>query len=443
MDFTPHTEAEIAEMLQVIGVRSLADLFGPVPQGHLVQGLMDLPGPETEAEVMAHMEELAQRNTAAPCFIGAGAYDHYIPAAVHHLIERGEFLTSYTPYQPEYAQGTLMAQFEYQTMVASLLGMDVANASMYEAGTALAEACLMACRHTRRPRVLVARAVHPEYRAVLKTYVGQSAVTEIPFGPDGATDQAALALSDDVACVVIQSPNFFGVVEDLAAFAKTAHHAGALLIATFSEPLAFGLLEPPGSCGADVAAGEGQSLGLPLAFGGPYIGLFAVKSEFVKAMPGRLVGMARDANGKRCFTLTLAAREQHIRRERASSNICTNEGLCAVAVAIYLSLLGRDGLPRLAAYNHHRAERLKAALMGIGLHPVFSGPTFNEFVVRVPSSAAAVADAAAMAGVLAGFPLGRAYPELDDCLLVTVTEKRTDADFELLLSVLSQLVACP
>ncbi len=443
MQFTPHTDAEIAEMLATIGVANIEALFDAIPADVRLREDLNLPGPLDEAEVARRMAAEAARNATVDgvvSFLGAGAYDHFVPAAVRALVARGEFLTSYTPYQPELSQGTLQAQFEFQTLVARLLGLDVANASMYEGATSLAEACLMARRHTRRTRVLVSRAVHPQYRAVLRTYLGPEALDVVPFGPDGATDPGALSglAGDDVAAVVVQSPNFFGVVEDLSAAAALAHRHEALLVATFTEPLAFGLCEPPGALGADVAAGEGQSLGLPLAFGGPYVGLFAVRQPLVKVMPGRLVGRTVDSRGTPCYTLTLAAREQHIRRARAGSNICTNEGLCALTVAVYLSLLGRTGLQRLALYNHVRAERLKAMLREApGLSLPFSGPTFNEFVVRLPGPAEVVAERLASEGLVPGYPLDRDDPGLPDCLLVTVTERRTDADFERLVGALS------
>ncbi len=443
MQFVPHTDAEVAEMLAVVGVADIEALFEAIPADLRLRGDLDLPGPMDEAAVARLMAAEAACNATVDrvtSFLGAGAYDHFVPAAVRALVARGEFLTSYTPYQPELSQGTLQAQFEFQTLVARLLGLDAANASMYEGATALTEACLMARRHTRRERVLVSRAVHPQYRAVLRTYLGAEAIVEVPFGSDGATDFGALSglAGADGAAVVVQSPNFFGVVEDVATAADLAHRHEALLVSSFTEPLAFGLCAPPGALGADVAAGEGQSLGLPLAFGGPYVGLFAVRQPLVKVMPGRLVGRTVDSRGTPCYTLTLAAREQHIRRARAGSNICTNEGLCALTVAVYLSLLGRTGLQRLALYNHVRAERLKGMLGGVpGLSFPFSGPTFNEFVVRLPGPADPVAERLGSVGLVPGYPMGRDHPDLRDCLLVSVTEKHTDADFERLVAALS------
>lgn len=438
MDFTPHTTDEISEMLRVIGVSSIKELFSGIPDAFEP---LHLPEQMDEADVIAYMRDLASRNKGASfiSFLGAGAYDHYVYAAVHHLTSRGEFLTAYTPYQPEASQGTLQAQFEFQTMVASLLGMDAANASMYEGATALAEACLMCLRQSRRPRVVVSAGVHPEYRAVLHNYIEQDRISEFPVDPvTGASDIKALAsmITPEIGAVVLQSPNFFGVVEDTSAIADLAHKAQSYMIATFTEAMAFGLIEPPGRLGADVAAGEGQSLGLPLSFGGPYVGLFAVKQPFIRAMPGRLIGLTTDRNGSTCYTLTLAAREQHIRRERASSNICTNEGLCAVAVAIQLSLLGKTGFQRLALFNHIRAEKLKSMLSSRGIKVAFDGPTFNEFVVRLRKPAELVYERLTDVGLVPGFPLSRYYPQWQDLLLITVTERRTDAEFERLVSAL-------
>lgn len=444
MRFIPHTEAEIAQMLRAIGVDSIEALFEMVPKEVSLREDLRVPGPLEESSLLKLMAGKSEENAepeSVCCFLGAGAYDHFVPSVVRTIAERGEFLTSYTPYQPELSQGTLQAQFEYQTMVARLLGLDVSNASMYEGASSLAEACRLAQRHTRRKRVIVSRTVNPQYREVLRTYLGTDAVLEVPYGPQGTTDLARVqeVSTPDVAAIVVQSPNFFGIVESIRPISETAHACGALSIATFTEALAFGLIEPPGNMGADVAAGEGQSLGLPLAFGGPYIGLFAVRSELVKLMPGRLIGMTVDARGNPCYTLTLAAREQHIRRARAGSNICTNEGLCAIMVAVYLSLLGRTGLRRLAMYNHIRTEQLKNRLLGIGgLRLRFNGPTFNEFVVELKEDAEKVASALEAEGLIPGYPLGHHYPELSRCLLVCVTENRTDEDFSRLASGLSR-----
>ena len=446
MKFTPHTKKQIEEMLKAIGVSNIDDLFADIPEEARVHGLLKLGAPLDERQVTEFMRSLARANKTVSnvtSFLGAGAYDHFCPAVIHHLLERGEFLTSYTPYQPELSQGTLQAQFEYQSMVAGLLGMDVANASMYEGATALAEACLLAKRYTRKSVVVLSKAVHPEYRQVVETYLGKEFVKEVGFALDGQTDRMALSSLDmkDVACIVIQSPNFFGVIEELKCFADIAHENRALLVATFTEPLAFGLIEAPGVLGADIAAGEGQSFGIPLSFGGPYIGLFACKKGFIKYMPGRLVGMTVDKNGKECYVLTLAAREQHIRREHATSNICTNEGLCAIAVAIYLSLLGENGLRALAKYNHQHAERLKKALVDAGIAVAFSGPTFNEFVVDLKKDATEIFDRLKSQGIVPGLPLARFYKDLKNHLLITVTEKIEEKDFDRLVNSLKNACA--
>ncbi len=438
MDFTPHTETEIAEMLEVIGVSSIDELFGVIPEKFKVQDQINLPEPMSEPEVLAHMRDLAAKNKLVTSFLGAGAYNHYVPSVVHHLVGRGEFLTAYTPYQPELSQGTLMAQFEYQTMVASLLGMDVSNASMYEGATALAEGCLMAIKHTRRDKILIASTVHPQYRKVLGSYVGPENLVLAPFDETGAIDSAKIGglLDDTIAAVVVQTPNFFGVIEDFGKISELAHNAGALSIATFSEPLAFGLIEPPGSLGADIAAGEGQSLGLPLSFGGPYLGMFAVKQPFVRGMPGRLIGRTVDSRGNTSYTLTLAAREQHIRRERASSNICSNEGLCAVMSAIHMSMLGKSGLYKLAKFNHFRAERVKNMLVSAGLKIAFSGPTFNEFVVSLGKPASKVVETLSKDGLVPGLALDKTVLNIFDGLLIAVTENNSDKDIERLISAL-------
>jgi glycine dehydrogenase subunit 1 len=439
MDFTPHTEAEIAEMLAAIGVSSIDEIFSVIPSEFKVKDCLNLPDSMSESDVLSYMKGLAAaNNTGVASFIGAGAYGHYVPAAIHHLLSRGEFLTGYTPYQPELSQGTLQAQFEYQSMVTQILGMEVSNASMYEGATALAEACLMAQRHTRRNLIAVSALIHPQYRQVLETYTDVADIVEIPATADGTTDFAAARamMNDGISCIVIQTPNFLGVIEDLKPFSDMAHEFEALSIATFTEAMAFGLIEAPGRLGADICAGEGQSLGLPLSFGGPYVGMFAVNGPLVKSMPGRLIGKTKDHDGNDCYVLTLAAREQHIRRERASSNICSNEALCALAVAIYMSMLGKNGYPKLALLNHIKAEKLKKMLVADGFTLPFAGPTFNEFVVRIGKDAdKAVADLV-KEGVAAGFPLGTFCKDLNDCLLIAVTEQTSEKDMEKLISAL-------
>jgi len=427
--YTPHTTDDIAAMLAAIGVRSIDDLFEHVPAGLRERARIDLLAGLSEPELHRLLSGLADRNGPAggAVFLGAGAYPHWIPAVVDQILLRAEFATAYTPYQPEVSQGTLQAIFEFQTFTALLLGLDVANASMYDAASATAEAVLMARRLLPgRRAVWIARALHPHYRATVATYLrglGDVRIHEIPFGADGRTDLAALrsGLGDDALCVVLGQPNVFGVVEDLADAGAAAHAVGALAISATAEPLALALLRPPGACGIDIAVAEGQSFGLPVSYGGPGVGLLATHERHVRSMPGRIVGETVDARGRRGYVLTLATREQHIRRERATSNICTNQGLCALAVTAYLSLLGRHGLRSLAETNYQAAHAVATRLDAAGAPRVFAAPFFNEFAVHAPD-AAAEWEALARDGVVAGFPLGRWYPELDGALLVCVTE---------------------
>jgi glycine dehydrogenase subunit 1 len=438
MRFIPHSPADIEQMLAAIGVATIEDLFRDIPTALRASGAIDLPPGLSEQDVRAGLEALAARNRGVEhlCFLGAGAYPHFVPAVVDNILQRAEFYSAYTPYQPEVSQGTLQAIFEFQTLIAMLFGLEVANASMYDGASATAEAVLMALRvQARKPRVIVARSLHPEYRQVVATYLqgaGEVELLEAPFGGDGRIDRAWLGQHVDArtAAVVVGYPNFFGVVEDLRTVHGIAAPHGALLVTATAEPLALAVVQPPGALGAEIAVGEGQSFGVPLSYGGPGVGLFATRAHHVRSMPGRLVGEAHDEGGRRGYVLTLATREQHIRRERATSNICTNHGLVALAATVYLSVLGKAGLRRLARLNleraHHAAQRLCARARW---QPVFSGPFFNEFAVRGPDAAAALERAEA-AGVLAGVPLGRWYPELDDALLVAVTELHAPAAIE-------------
>ena len=428
--YTPHTPGDVAAMLAAIGVRSLDDLVAQVPEGLRASAGVALPAGLTEPELRDRFAALAARNAGegVAAFLGAGAYPHHVPAVVNQILLRSEFATAYTPYQPEVSQGTLQAVFEFQTFAAMLLGLDVANASMYDGASATAEAVLMARRLLPdRHKVLLARALHPHYRDVVRTYVRglrDVEACEVAFGEDGRTDPTALrsALDGDTLCVVLGQPNVFGVVEDLAALAGPVQEAGALLVSATSEALALALLRSPGGCGVDIAVAEGQSLGLPVSYGGPGVGLFATHERYVRAMPGRIVGETVDGENRRGFVLTLATREQHIRRERATSNICTNQGLCALAVTVYLATLGRHGLARLARVNYAAAHRAAARLETAGVHRRFAGPFFNEFVVRVPDAEARWQALVERDGLVAGYPLGRWYPELRDLLLLCVTE---------------------
>ncbi len=427
MRYLPHTEDDICQMLEAIGQGSLDDLFSTVPRACRRKQPLNLPDPLTEWELNDHMVSTAKEIAVAPdyqIFLGAGSYEHHIPESVSYVLGRSEFLTSYTPYQPEISQGTLQAIYEYQTLICRLLGLEVANASMYDGASALAEAILMAIRVTGRSRVILSRAIHPLYRKVVRTYLGPTdyEILEVQFKPDGSTDLKMAEGMTDVAAIAVQSPNFFGCIEDLKSAADKAHGQGALLVAVFSEPLAYGLLKNPGTLGADIACGEGQGLGIPRAFGGPGLGILAARNKYVRNMPGRLVGQTKDLDGKRGFVLTLATREQHIRREKATSNICTNHSLCALNAVMYLASSGGSGLRELASLNRDKCEYLKRQLAAAGLKATFEGPSFNEFVVQLPDSAYA---RLLEKRIVAGLPLGPYYPELEGHYLLCVTEVKT------------------
>ncbi|QRG08343.1 aminomethyl-transferring glycine dehydrogenase subunit GcvPA [Xanthobacter dioxanivorans] len=433
MRYLPLTPEDRAEMLARTGAASVDALFADIPLAQRETELPNLPLAKGELEVERALARLASRNVPAgsvPFFVGAGAYRHHVPASVDHLIQRSEFLTSYTPYQPEIAQGTLQYLFEFQTQVAELTGMEVANASMYDGSTATAEAVLMAHRVTRRRKALLAGNLHPHYRATVETvsrYAGDEVVS-LPPAPSGGEDIIG-AIDAGCSCVVVQSPDVFGNLVDLKPIAEAAHKAGALLVAVFTEAVSLGLIEPPGAQGADIVAGEGQSIGNALNFGGPYVGLFATRSKFVRQMPGRLAGETVDAEGRRGFVLTLSTREQHIRREKATSNICTNSGLCALAFTIHMSLLGKTGLTRLARLNHAGACDLADRLAVVPGVEVLNDTFFNEFTIRVPGSASHVVEKLAAKGILGGVPYSRLAPKsgLDALILVAATET-TSAD---------------
>jgi len=424
--YIPHTEEDCREMLGVIGVKEVEDLFQTIPKEYRLSKPLNLPQPLSEPDLIRHFQGLQVPMMSS--FLGAGAYHHFIPTVVPSLVSRSEFYTAYTPYQPEISQGTLQAIFEYQTLMCQLTGMEVSNASFYDGASSLAEAVLMAHRITRKKKVLLSRAIHPEYRRVIQTYIDpdQQEIVLIPYQKEGGrTDEKILfdLLKEDVSAVVIQSPNFFGVVEDLHPIAERIHNMGGLMIVGFSEAVAYGILQPPGAMGADIVAGEGQSLGIPVSFGGPYLGIFATLEKFVRNMPGRLVGETIDLEGKRGFVLTLATREQHIRRERATSNICTNEGLCGLMATVFLSCLGKEGLKELAMMNLSKTEYAKKIVSGIrGCKLNFTGPTFNEFVLQIEKAPEEVLEKLKKEEILGGLPLTRFYPELDHHLLVTVTE---------------------
>lgn len=428
-------------MLETIGAPDCESLFSSIPSPLRLRRDLNLPPALSEIHLKNHLRDLSRKNAHGEewsMFLGGGCYSHYIPSAVPYLISRGEFLTAYTPYQPEVSQGTLQAIFEYQTMMAEVMGMEIANASQYDGSTATAEATRLAVAVTKRSRALVARSLHPEYRQVLATYLKNEGVTleEIGSTPQGTLDRAAIkrALTPEVACVVAGYPNFFGVVEDLSDVAKAAHAAGALLVTSTSEPLALGTFRSPGEMGADIAAAEGQSFGNAMSFGGPGLGVFACRKEYVRSMPGRLAGETVDAEGQRGFVLTLATREQHIRREKATSNICTNVALCALAATITLALWGKEGFRELAQTNYDRVEDLKERLAAIpGIRLPFAGTTFNEFVVQTRVKPTDVVARLLDERIVAGIPLWRWYPELAEGLLICATEMNTDEQIDRLV----------
>jgi len=444
MRYIPHTPEDVQRMLRVIGAQSVDDLFAVIPKGQRLRGALPLPGPLSETELMDHLRELGavnqpqSRDRDMLVFAGAGCHPHAIPAAVSTLAGRSEFYTAYTPYQPELSQGTLLSIFEFQTMVCELLGMEVANASMYDGASGAAEAILMARRLTRRRKAVVAASLHPAYRRTCATYLAGmedpgEAIVSVPWTSAGTLDLEALqrALDKDTAAVVVQSPSFLGVIEDLGPVCEAAHAAGALVVAVCTEPLALALLKPPGESGADIAVAEGIGLAGPPSMGGPGVGLFAVQGKkAVRAMPGRIVGQTTDSTGRPGFVLTLATREQHIRREKATSNICTNHGLMALRFTIHLALLGRTGFVELARANLAKAAFARQLLCGLdGVEPAFGGPFFNELALRVPGGDAdALVARAVTRNVVPGVALGRFYPELRDTLLVSVNETHREGD---------------
>jgi glycine dehydrogenase subunit 1 len=434
MRYLPLDANDRATMLARVGVNHIDDLFADIPERARLSGLMDLPGRKSEIDVERMLGAMAARNTAAGStafFLGAGAYRHHVPASVDHLIQRSEFLTSYTPYQPEIAQGTLQVLFEFQTQVAALTGMEIANASMYDGSTACAEAMLMAHRLTRRNKAVLSGGLHPQYADVTQTLAAMAEDKVVRLAPDWRASEDIIAgIDDETSCVIVQSPDFFGNLRDLRPIAEAAHARGALLIGVFTEAIALGMVRPPGEMGADIAVGEGQSIGNALNFGGPYVGLMATRAKNVRQMPGRLAGETVDAEGKRSFVLTLSTREQHIRREKATSNICTNSGLCALAFSIHMSLLGQTGLQRLARVNHANAVLLSEELARIAGVEVLTESFFNEFTIRTPRNAADLVEQLAKKGIIAGLPVSRLLPGagLDDLIVVASSETNTAED---------------
>jgi len=450
MRYLPLTDVDRSEMLDAIGAKSAVDMYCDVPAQALLNAPVDLPSHMGEMEVEAFIGAMAAKNlspSTAPTFLGAGAYRHHVPASVDYMVQRGEFLTAYTPYQPEVSQGTLQYLFEFQTQVALLTGMEVANASMYDGATACSEAVLMASRVTRKHRAVLAGGLHPHYFDVTATSAHSLNIDLVTpdSDPTRPADPASVIdlIDDSTSCVVVQSPDLFGRIIDLAPIAEAAHAKGALLVAVVSEIVSLGLLEAPGNQGADIVVAEGQSLGNALSYGGPYVGLFATTSKLVRQMPGRVCGQTQDVEGERGWVLTLSTREQHIRREKATSNICTNSGLCALAFTIHASLLGEEGLSRLARLNHAKACQLADQLAGVDGVEVLNDSFFNEFTVKLSKPAAQVVEALAARGILGGIPVSRLLPEradLANMMLVSATECNSDEDMHALTSALQEVL---
>ena len=446
MRYHPLTGADRADMLARVGVAHIDALFADAPQDKLLRAPLGLPNGMTELQAGRILSRMAARNltaSQAPFFLGAGAYKHHVPASVDHLIQRSEFLTSYTPYQPEISQGTLQYLFEFQTQVAALTGMEIANASMYDGSTAAAEAVLMAHRITRRRKAVLSGGLHPHYADVVRTMSHMADDDVDLMAPDVMAREDLMSRIDgETSCVIVQSPDVFGNLRDLKPIAEACHKNGALLIAVFTEAVSLGLVTPPGEMGADIVVGEGQSIGNGLNFGGPYVGLFATRQKYLRQMPGRLCGETVDGQGRRGFVLTLSTREQHIRRDKATSNICTNSGLCSLAFTIHMSLLGEAGLRNLALINHAKALRLKTALESVPGVEVLTERFFNEMAVRLPMDAAEAVEALAGNGILAGVPFSRLDPKagLADVLLMAATETTLDSDIDLLPHALTQIL---
>ncbi len=441
MAYLSKSEADNREMLREIGVEHFEELIDYIPEENRFRGRLNLPEPLSELEIQREMEQLLARNTRGAIFLGGGAYDHYIPAAVKHILMRSEFYTAYTPYQAEVSQGTLQAIYEYQTMICRLTGMEVANASMYDGGSALAEAVLMAAHHTRKKRILLPENLNPLYRQIIETYVKdqQMELVTVPTAPDGRIDTAALRglLDDATAGVVVQNPNFYGIIEDPRGLAEAIHEKKALFI-MHVDPISLALLKTPGEYGADIVVGEGQALGNPLNLGGPYLGIFAARKTLIRKMPGRIVAMTTDVEGRTAFVTTLQTREQHIRREKATSNICTNSQLCALAALVYLSLMGKNGLRRVAELSVQKSHYLAEQISRLpGYEMKFSAPFFKEFVVNTPLPAGKIIEQLSRQGIFAGISLSDMG--MGEGLLIAVTEKRTREEMDRFVQALKNL----
>ena len=446
MRYLPLTTDDRNKMLSEIGVGDIEELFKDVPNDALLKSAIDLPSHKSEMEVETSITSFAKKNKTTnvfPSFLGAGNYSHHIPASVDHLIQRGEFLTSYTPYQPEIAQGTLQALFEFQTQVSLITGMEVANASMYDGATATSEAVLMACRITRRDKIILSKSLHPHYNEVIKT---NSRHLKLSIDSTSVCNKKTLCelIDENTACIVVQNPDFFGRVQDFTELSETCHQYGALLIIAVTEIISLGALTNPGEMGADIVSGEGQSLGNPISFGGPHVGLLSTREKFLRQMPGRLAGETVDEDGKRGWVLTLSTREQHIRREKATSNICTNSGLCALAFSIHLSLLGEDGFTQLAKINHQKAIDLSKAIESLDEVELINETFFNEFTLKLPKPAISIVEEMANKGVLAGVPVKRLIPhdiDTENMLIVAATELTTNSDIEKFVTCLRETLS--
>ncbi|HVO67036.1 MAG TPA: aminomethyl-transferring glycine dehydrogenase subunit GcvPA [Syntrophales bacterium] len=434
MDFAPHTAEDQRQMMETVGIRSIAELFVDIPEKYQIKKLMELPPALSEQEVFALMKGIGSQNVIPPItLMGAGAYNHYIPAVVGHVLSRSEFYTAYTPYQAEISQGILQAIYEYQTMIAKLTGMQVANASMYDGASAMAEAAILAAKTLNRSKIIIVRSVHPEYRQVVGTYAWSNGyeLVEVPYGKSGQLDREALikAVDENTAAVLVQSPNFFGIIEDISLIESAVHAKGALLVSGFTDATSLGILKPAGAMGADFVVGEGQGFGNPMNYGGPYLGIFAATDKFLRKIPGRLAGATVDREGKRGFVLTLQTREQHIRRERATSNICSNEALCALAAAVYLVSLGKN-LKKLAELNIQKTHYLKQKLAGLkGWEIVFPAPVYNEFIIKCPNPQK-VNQKLKAEGIIGGYEVEKDYPKLKNTLLLCATEMLSKSDID-------------
>lgn len=441
MDYLPHTPDDLQEMMQTVGIEKLDDLFVDIPERYRLKELLEMPPSLSEQEVAGLMSVMSQKNASVPITLtGAGAYHHYIPSVVGHVISRSEFYTAYTPYQAEISQGILQAIYEYQTMIAKLTGMHVANASMYDGASAMAEAAVLAGKTLGRTKIVIIRSVHPEYRQVVGTYAWANGydIIEVSYGASGRIDIEALAqaIDENTAAVLIQSPNFFGVIEDIASVEPVIHSKGAMLVSGFTDATSLGILKPAGEMGADIVVGEGQSFGNPLNYGGPYLGIFASTDKYLRKIPGRLAGATVDKEGKRGFVLTLQTREQHIRREKATSNICSNEALCALAAGVYLVSLGKN-LKTLAELNVRKTQYLKTKLAECaGWTVLFPGTVYNEFVMQCPDPEA-VNGKLQDNGIIGGYELEKDYPELKNALLLCATEMLSKDNIDTIVSIVS------